>query len=181
MTLASALGAVTLLTELALLGVLASRRVYRTLPLFMAYFAYSVILMAAGLATSPGTPLYLFVWILGVTIDTLFYLGVLAELGQSVLRFNRASPMPWGLVVLLFIGASVPISLLAQWPEIGHYDGFATRISGHAGHWSIRDRRAADLVALERLQEIALAGARASFNVGHGKLGTGTADGSGVA
>lgn len=122
MTLASALGAVTLLTELALLGVLASRRVYRTLPLFMAYFAYSVILMAAGLATSPGTPLYLFVWILGVTIDTLFYLGVLAELGQSVLRFNRASPMPWGLVVLLFIGASVPISLLAQWPEIGHYD-----------------------------------------------------------
>lgn len=122
MTFDSALGYLTLATTFALLAIFIGRRAYRTLPLFTAYIGYSLIFMVAGLATTPGTPPYLLVWILGVTIDTLFYLGVLLELGRSVLRFNQASPMPWGVVVLLFIGASLAIGLLAQWPQLGHYD-----------------------------------------------------------
>jgi hypothetical protein len=121
MTLDSALITINLVLVTVLLAMLIWRRVYRALPVFVTYAAYSVLLGFASLACTASTPDYLLVWSVGIMIDTLFYLCVLMELGSAVLRYNRASPLRWGLVLLLFLAASVPIGLLTPWPDVARY------------------------------------------------------------
>lgn len=118
MTLDTALISSNLVLVTVFLAVLIWRRFYRRLPLFVAYGAYTFLLALVALAFSSRPSDYLLVWGVGTTIDTLFYLCVLVELGRSVLRYNRASPPPAGFVWLLFLGASVPIGLLTQWPDM---------------------------------------------------------------
>lgn len=122
MTLDTAFITINLILVTVLLAMLIWRRLYRALPLFVTYVAYTVFLALASLASSSNTPHYLLIWSAGVIIDTLFYLFVLMELGGAVLRYNRASPPSWGFILLLFLVASVPIGLLTQWPEIAHYE-----------------------------------------------------------
>lgn len=121
MTLDTALISINLVLVAVLLAVLIWRRFYRALPLFVAYVAYTLLLALVSLAFSSRALDYLVVWGVGITIDTLFYLCVLVEVGGSVLRYNRASPLPWGLVLLLFLAASVPVGLLAQWPAVTRF------------------------------------------------------------
>jgi len=121
MTLDSALITINLVLVTVLLAMLIWRRVYRALPVFVTYVAYSVLLGLASLASSSISMDYLFVWGVGITVDTVFYLCVLVELGKAVLRYNRGFSVRWGLVLLLFLGASVPIGLLTPWPAVVRY------------------------------------------------------------
>lgn len=116
-TLDTALISANFILEAVFFTLLVGRRVYRTLPVFVSNQAYTLLFTLASLACSYSTPHYLRVWSVGITIDTLFYLCVLLELGKAVLRYNRASPPPRGLVFLLFLSAILPIGLLAQWPN----------------------------------------------------------------
>lgn len=102
----------------ALFALFMGRRVYRTLPIFTAYVGYSLLFVLAALAAFSSVSNYLVIWNLGIAIDTVFYLLALVELGKAVLRYNRASPLPWPIVLLLFLAAGLPIALLAQWPDL---------------------------------------------------------------
>ncbi len=83
MTLDTALISVNLILVTVLFAMLIWRRVYRALPVFVTYVAYTVLLALASLACTASTPDYLLVWSVGITIDTLFYLCVLVELGSG--------------------------------------------------------------------------------------------------
>lgn len=118
MTLDTALISGNLVFVTAFLAILIWRRVYIRLPVFVAYMGYTVLLALASLASLSNAADYLLVWDVGIAVDTLFYLCVLVELGRSVRRYNGASRVPQELLWLLFLGASVPIGLLTQWPGI---------------------------------------------------------------
>lgn len=100
----------------ALLALLLWRRILRVLPVFVAYIAYSLFSALANLLILHSTRGYVVLWSVTTVLDTLFYLSVLFELKKYVVRYNRATPLPEGLVFLLLVIVSVPMWLLAQWP-----------------------------------------------------------------
>jgi len=88
-----ALASAILLAPLVVL--LIFRRVAGELPVFVAYQGYSLLACAAGAAVSFYAPdIYLHHWVLTMTVDTLFDLCVIAELGRNLLRYNRSSDDP---------------------------------------------------------------------------------------
>src|ERR1700739_1771801 len=103
MTLGTAAIALNCLLLGALLPLLLWKRIDRVLPTFITYLGYSFFAGLAALALSHNAFGYRRLWCALSTIDTLFYLCVLVELGKAVLRYNRASALPSGIVFLLFI------------------------------------------------------------------------------
>jgi hypothetical protein len=114
-----------LAAEAAVVGLLVWRRTYRTLPIFCAYLAFSLLsdpiqyFVSGRYETAVSFRIYL----IGLAVDSLFQFGVLLELSQSVLRpvaklLPRWTPIVVGLFILLICAAIWP---LAQSPTSGAY------------------------------------------------------------
>ncbi len=175
MTLDTALISGNLVFVTAFLAILIWRRVYIRLPVFVAYMGYTVLLALASLASLSNAADYLLVWDVGIAVDTLFYLCVLVELGRSVRRYNGASRVPQELLWLLFLGASVPIGLLTQWPGI-----VRLRLVYQLTFRVMQATAVLEIAALLTIalwsgfKKLRLAGARASPGYGHVLLGAGS-------
>lgn len=101
--------------EAFLLGLVIWRRVYRTLPVFSCFFVWC-LLSDAGMAIAnlfPGA--YLPATIANITVDALFQLAILAELGRVVMRYNHVSPLGRTAIVLLTAIAFVLAGSLNKW------------------------------------------------------------------
>jgi hypothetical protein len=114
MSLDSALYFVGVVAEVAVIGLLLYRHVWRTLPVFCVYCAWD-LLSGAGLYTIfhffPAS--YLTSYLAETAVDSALELGVLVELAWSVLRPFRAS-LPRGAFVV--VGGSVVALGAAIWP-----------------------------------------------------------------
>jgi hypothetical protein len=100
--------------EALLLLLLILRRVYRTLPVFTFYLAWSLL---SDLGQSAAENRYphaaLAIYLVCAAIDSLFQLGVLFELSRSVLR-PVAKFMPWW--ISLAVAGLIVLICAAIWP-----------------------------------------------------------------
>ncbi len=105
------------LISIAILFVLVLvRRVYRTLPLFVAYCGYSLINEVASVTTwRQGLEPYLMCWVITNALDTIFYLCVLVELGRNLLRHNKTTAYELLPAALLFILFCLAAWSLTSW------------------------------------------------------------------
>lgn len=104
-----------ILLEGAVLAVVIWRRIYVTLPVFTGFLGWC-LLSDAGMAAVDLIPnAYLPATIVNITVDALFQLAILNELGRAVVRQNRADP-PSRIVVFLFaLLAAALILILNPW------------------------------------------------------------------
>lgn len=100
--------------ETLVLSLLVYRRVYRTLPVFTLYLAWSLL---GDLGQSAAETRYpnaaLAIFLVGLAIDSLFQLGVLFEVSRSVLR-PIAKFMPWW--TSLVVAGLIILVCAAIWP-----------------------------------------------------------------
>lgn len=118
MTLASALSFVFICLSSALVALMASMRVFRSLPLFFTYVCFELGSCAAGLTIYHFSGPSIWYWrafLFQLVGDSLIYFSVLAEMGKNLVRFNHESHLRGTLAVLLFAGAAVTICALASW------------------------------------------------------------------
>jgi hypothetical protein len=124
--------------EIFAIGLLLSRRLWRSFPLFLAYNLWGFLGNAATFAVlqryPPNSSTYLSVYLINVLVDSILLFGVLVELAWSVLRPLRGSLPRIALLVvsvlILAVGAAI-------WP-------FTTVPSHSAGR---------ELILLFRLQQ----------------------------
>ena len=103
------------LLEGTVLAVVVWRRIYRTLPFFSSFLVWC-LLSDAGMAIMQHVPAaYLPATLANITIDALFQLAILAELGKAVVRHNRVEPPSRVVLFLLTILATVVALLLNRW------------------------------------------------------------------
>jgi hypothetical protein len=103
------------LLEGAVLGVVLWRRVYRTLPVFSCFLVWC-LLSDAGMAAVEHLPsTYLSATLVNITVDALFQIAILAELGKAVVRHNRADPPSRVVIFLLTCVAALLAMLLNRW------------------------------------------------------------------
>ncbi len=101
--------------EVLILGLVIRKRVYRTLPVFSSFFLWC-LLSDAGLAIAVRFPnAYLQASMVNITIDALFQLTILAELGRAVVRYNRVTPPSKAVIVLLAVLALGLSAFLNRW------------------------------------------------------------------
>lgn len=101
-----------------LVATMASKRAFRSSPLFFAYVCFDLAATAAGLAIYLDVGLSMRYWsifLLGIAADFLLYFCVLAELGKNLLRINRNALPRWQLATWIFAGAAVLIFALSRW------------------------------------------------------------------
>jgi hypothetical protein len=122
MSLDNTLWLAYILTEVAVVGLLIYRRVWRLLPIFCIYCAWDVLSNAEGFATSHIFKLsysnYIFTYLIQTVIDSALQFCVLVELIWSVLRPIRNSLPRFTFVALaaliLALGAVIwPFAALA--------------------------------------------------------------------
>jgi hypothetical protein len=78
--------------EATLLGLAIWKRLYKTLPIFSCFFLWC-LLSDGGMAIANRYPnAYLPATLVNITLDALFQLAILAELGKVVVRYNHVSP-----------------------------------------------------------------------------------------
>jgi hypothetical protein len=103
------------LLEGAVLVVVLWRRVYRTLPVFSCFLVWC-LLSDAGMAAVEHLPnAYLSATLVNITVDALFQIAILAELGRAVVRHNRADPPNRVVLFLLTCVAALLAMLLNRW------------------------------------------------------------------
>jgi hypothetical protein len=103
------------LLEGAVLGLVLWRRVYRSLPVFSCFLVWC-LLSDAGMAAVEHLPnAYLSATLVNITIDALFQIAILAELGRAVVRHNRTDPPSRVVLFLLTCVAAVLAMLLNRW------------------------------------------------------------------
>jgi len=101
--------------EALLLGLVIWKRVYRTLPVFSCFFAWC-LLSDGGMAVASRFPnAYLQATLVNITVDALFQLAILAELGRVVVRHNHVTPPSRAAIVLLTVLAFVLTGSLNKW------------------------------------------------------------------
>ena len=113
-----------LAAEALIVGLLVWRRVFRTLPIFSAYLAFSLIsdLGQYAIASHYPAAISLRIYLIGLAIDSLFQFGVFIELSQSVLRplaklLPRWTPIVVGLVIALICAALWPLAKSASFND----------------------------------------------------------------
>lgn len=107
--------------ELALVGVLFARRVYKTFPIFCACITWGLCTDLGYAAVAHFYPPvgnfypveYFRVFLVGMTIESLLEFGVLVELSWSILRPVRSS-LPRGAIVVVALVIGVVCALI--WP-----------------------------------------------------------------
>lgn len=103
------------LLEGAVLAVVLWRRIYRTLPVFSSFLLWC-LLSDAGMAVFQRIPhAYLPATLVNITVDALFQLAILFELGRTVVRHNRVSPPSRVVIVLLTVVAAILAMTLNRW------------------------------------------------------------------
>lgn len=101
--------------EAVLLGLVIWKRVYRTLPFFSCFFVWC-LLSDAGMAIASHLPnAYLPASIVNISVDALFQLAILAELGRAVVRYNHIPPPSRIVIGLLAVLAVVLAGSLNKW------------------------------------------------------------------
>ena len=101
--------------EAVLLGLVIWKRVYRTLPVFSCFFVWC-LLSDAGMAIASHLPnAYLPASIVNISVDALFQLAILAELGRAVVRYNHIPPPSRIVIGLLAVLAVVLAGSLNKW------------------------------------------------------------------
>jgi hypothetical protein len=101
--------------EAALFVLVIWKRIYRTLPIFSCYLIWC-LLSDAGLAVALLFPhAYLPATLVGITMDALLQMAILAELGRVVVRHNQVSPPSRTVIVLLTILGFVIAGSLNTW------------------------------------------------------------------
>jgi hypothetical protein len=101
--------------EALLLGLVIWKRVYRTLPVFSCFFLWC-LLSDGGMAVASRFPnAYLKATLVNITVDALFQLAILAELGKVVVRRNNVTPPSRIVIVLLTVLAFVLAGSLNKW------------------------------------------------------------------
>jgi len=114
MSLDNTLWLVGIVTEVAVVGLLVYRRVWRTFPVFCVYCAWDLFVNAVGFFVQRFFPAsYLTVYLADIVIDSALEFGVLVELAWSVLRPFRASLPRKSLV---FVSGSILALSAAIWP-----------------------------------------------------------------
>ncbi len=101
--------------ESVLLTLVIWKRVYRTLPFFSCFFIWCLFSDAGMAFASLFQNAYLPATLANLTVDALFQLAILAELGRVVMRYNRASPPSRTVIVLLTALAFVLAGSFNQW------------------------------------------------------------------
>ncbi|HEV2485894.1 MAG TPA: hypothetical protein VGT08_10205 [Terracidiphilus sp.] len=104
-----------IIMESVLLVLVVWKRIYRMLPVFFSFLIWCLC-SDAGMAVAhlfPGA--YLPATLANITVDALFQLAMLAELGRSVLLYNRAAPPSRLVIVLLTALACVLAGSLNKW------------------------------------------------------------------
>jgi hypothetical protein len=101
--------------EAVLLALVIWKRAYRTLPFFSWFFIWCLF-SDAGMAIAHMFPnAYLPATLANITVDALFQLAILAELGSVVIRFNHVSPPGRKVIVLLTALAFLLTGSLNKW------------------------------------------------------------------
>lgn len=103
--------------EAILLALIVWRRIYRTLPVFSLYIFWCLLNDAGSMAcvhylSAEG---YLRIFVSGMLLATLFELGVLVEVGRSVMRYNGAVRPGLVLIFLLALLACALVFPLNRW------------------------------------------------------------------
>jgi len=114
----------------ALIAILLIRRVYRTLPVFVAYQIYSLLECIILLAATPQglmSELYIRLWVVTISLDTIFYFCVLAEIGLSLLRHDKRASSELLTAAFLFVPFCLAAWFLANW-KISPSNSFEVRI-----------------------------------------------------
>lgn len=99
--------------ECGVVGLLFWRRAYRTLPVFCAYLAWSLVSDLGEYVASSHLPLstYIQIYVVCLAIDSVFQFGVLFELLRSVLRPVSTHLPRWTsiavAVLILLVGAAI--------------------------------------------------------------------------
>lgn len=102
--------------DAALLILLVSQRMLRTLPAFFSYQAWCLCSGIAGFAVLSFIPHdYARFYLLNITGDALFQFAVLVELGRVVLRHNRMAAPRRTVIALLLAAAILMVWSLARW------------------------------------------------------------------
>ena len=103
--------------EALVVGLLLWRRAFRTLPIFSAYLAFSLVSDLGQYAITdrfPTATSFRF-FLFGLAIDSLFQFGVLIELSQSIMRplaklLPRWTPIAVGALIALICAAIWPLA-----------------------------------------------------------------------
>ena len=103
--------------EIVLAGFLVRRRVYRLLPIFSLYVAWTITSDVIGIAINSWFPSHFGIWfIFEMPLDCILQFGVLVEIAWSVLRPLRSALPRWSVfaiaILILVAGAAV-------WPIAG--------------------------------------------------------------
>ena len=103
------------LLEGTVLAIVLWRRIYRTLPVFSCFLGWC-LLSDAGMAAMQRIPrAYLPATLVNITVDALFQLAILWELGREVLRHNRVNPPSRVVLFLLTVLAAVVALAVNRW------------------------------------------------------------------
>lgn len=109
-----ALWLLAVLLEGAVLAIVLWRRTYRTLPVFACFLGWC-LLSDAGMAAMQRIPnAYLPATLVNMTVDALFQIAILAEIGRAVVRYNRTAP-PSRVILFLLGGLAAVVAMLLNW------------------------------------------------------------------
>ena len=104
-------------------ALLVAKRTFRTFPIFFSYLVWSLLSDFGEFAAAHFYPTaYYNVYLIGLTIDSVFQFGVLVELSWSVLRPIRAALPRWSLPA---VAALIVLVGSAVWPLVTS-PGFST-------------------------------------------------------
>lgn len=126
MNLDTTLALAGIVAEAVILGLLVVRRVFRTLPLFSFYLAWSLTNDVGQFLLARQFPKsQLQIYVISSIIDSIFMFCVLVEVSISVLKPIRTLLPRWAVfaVILLFAGASSAIWLLVKFPGFDRLTG----------------------------------------------------------
>ena len=124
MTLDNKLWLATVVTELAIVALLAYRRVWRTLPVFCIFCVWGLLSDAGNyIVQQYFAQSYTTVYFIETIVDSALEFSVLVELAWSVLRPIRASLSRKTLLVVAVLNVAAAVAL---WPfsgirDLGHY------------------------------------------------------------
>ena len=108
---------VSVAIQLAIVTLLARKRVYKQLPLFFSWLLWAVLSDLVGMTINSLAPGWFLKWYLyEMPLDCVLQFGVLVELAWSVLRPVRAALPRWTVFVL---GGIILLGGVVVWPIAG--------------------------------------------------------------
>jgi hypothetical protein len=101
-------------TEIVLIALILTKRLYRTFPVFSAYLIWDLLDNLILYFISFGNPsVYFYAFLVALAVDSVFVFAVLVELAWSVLRPFRSALPRSAIVVVAFV---VGLVAAAVWP-----------------------------------------------------------------